>query len=404
VAAALWLVAAASPSAQGQTFKVLYSFAGSPTDGSIPSAGLLMGDSGDLYGTTMWGGKYSACPPGGVGCGTVFKLDTNGVETVLHNFAGPDGANPVANLIMDANGDLYGTTGAGGILQYCKTLNYAGCGVVFKLSGTKETVLHRFTAGADGAQPVAGVIMDASGALYGTAYEDGPIGPGVVFKLVGKKLTVLHAFSGGEDGGFPTGGLLLGAGGVLYGTASSGGDSNCDGYTCGVAFKLAGKKETVLHAFQGSPDGEEPSAALTADAAGNLYSTTYYGGGDYNCGTVFELTAGDKERVLYRFDDAPDGSAPFAGDGCAPFAGVVFDRQGNLYGATVEGGLSSNAGVVYKITPDGKEKILHRFCSWKDCSDGVGPNGLIIDAQGNLYGTTSQGGTSGNGVVFMLTP
>jgi uncharacterized repeat protein (TIGR03803 family) len=355
-----------------------------------------MDTSGNLYGTTLWGGKYSTCPPGGVGCGTVFELDTNGVETVLHNFTGPDGANPVANLIMDANGDLYGTAGAGGILQYCKTLNYAGCGVVFKLSGTKETVLHRFTAGADGAQPVAGVIMDASGALYGTAYEDGPIGAGVVFKLVGKKLTVLHAFTGGRDGGFPTGGLLMGANGVLYGTASSGGDGNCEyPYGCGVAFKLAGKKETVLHAFRGSPDGEEPSAALTADAAGNLYSTTYYGGRDDNCGTVFELTAGDKEQVLHRFGREHDG--------CRAFAGVVLDPQGNLYGTTLDGN-DAGAGVVYEITADGQEKILHRFCSWKDCTDGAYPNGLIIDAEGNLYGTTSNGGINNNGVVFEITP
>jgi len=211
-------------------------------------------------------------------------------------------------------------------------------------------------------------------------------------------LTVLHAFAAGKDGGFPTGGLLMGADGVLYGTASSGGDSNCEyPYGCGVAFKLAGKKETVLHAFRGSPDGEEPSVALTGDAAGNLYSTTYYGGRDDNCGTVFELTAGDKEQVLHRFGRE--------GDGCRAFAGVVFDCRGNLYGTTVDGGLNGpSAGVVYEITADGKEKILHRFCSWKDCSDGAYPNGLIIDGEGNLYGTTSNGGMNNNGVIFMVTP
>ena len=134
--AVLWLAATASPSAQGQTFTVLHSFAGYPTDGSIPFAGLLMDASGNLYGTTVYGGSNNTCQgDSSTGCGTVFKLDTKGTETVLHNFSGPDGANPISIPIMDANGDLYGTTTAGGG-SGCGI----GCGVVFKLSGTKETV------------------------------------------------------------------------------------------------------------------------------------------------------------------------------------------------------------------------------------------------------------------------
>lgn len=400
--AGLWLATALIPLAEAQTFTVLYSFAGYPTDGSSPGAGLLMDASGNLYGTTLYGGNDDTCQgDSGIGCGTVFKLDTNGAETVLYHFSGTDGANPISIPIMDANGDLYGTTAAGGHLQDCANFNYAGCGVVFKLSGTKETVLHRFTAGADGAQPEAGVIMDASGALYGTAYEDGPIGAGVVFKLVGTKETVLHAFTAGKDGGFPTAGLLMDANGVLYGTATDGGDSNCEyPYGCGVVFKLAGKKETVLHAFRGSPDGQEPEAALLMDPSGNLYSTTWVGGAPYNAGTVFELTAGGKEQILHRF--RVNYHKQHQHDGLRPATGVVLDAQGNLYGTTYEGG-DKGVGVVYEITARGEEKILHSFCSG-DCSDGSQPNDLIIDAEGNLYGTTSAGGANNDGVIFMITP
>ena len=168
LAAVLGLTLGASPSAQGQTFKVLYSFAGYPTDGAQPAAGLVMDAAGNLYGTTRYGGSHEGCP-GKWQCGTVFKLDTNGVETVLHTFSGPDGANPISNLIIDANSNLYGTTEFGGKTSNCHDTSYAGCGVVFKLGGTHETVLYRFTGSEDGAFPWAGVIMDAHGALCGTA-------------------------------------------------------------------------------------------------------------------------------------------------------------------------------------------------------------------------------------------
>ena len=164
-------------------------------------------------------------------------------------------------------------------MQDCGGTGAAGCGVVFELSGDKETVLHRFTGGADGAFPQAGLVMDASGALYGTAPAGGSAGNGLVFKMVGKKETVLHSFTGGKDGAEPASSLLLDAAGNLYGTAAYGGDIDCeypDG--CGVVFKLAGKRLTALHTFKGSPDGEEPIAGVIMDAEGNLYGTTYRGG------------------------------------------------------------------------------------------------------------------------------
>ena len=399
LAALCGIAIAAGVPAAAQTFKVLHRFRGSPKDGEAPLSGLLMDAAGNLYGTTLQGGKYSTCLPVGVGCGTVFKLDTNGVETILYNFNGSDGANPISTPIMDASGDLYGTTAAGGILQSCRTINYAGCGLIFELSGTKETVLHRFTGGLDGALPQAGVIMDASGALYGTTYEGGTYQQGVVFKLVGTKETVLYAFTGGEDGGGPEAGTLLDANGNLYGTTTYGGDINClypD--PCGVVYKLVGRKETVLHAFKGSPDGVYPTAGLVMDAGGNLYSTTRDGGDGANGGTVFEVSKDRKERLLHTF-----GAGGRENDGDSPQGGVVFDPYGNLYGTTVYGGKGC-CGTVFEITADGKEKILHSFCA-TDCMDGAAPfGGLIIDAKGNLYGTASIGGINGNGVIFMITP
>jgi uncharacterized repeat protein (TIGR03803 family) len=394
------LALAVSPLAQAQAFTVLYSFAGYPTDGAGPGAGLLMDAAGTLYGTTAFGGNVNGahCASSGyLGCGTVFKLDTNGVETVLHNFTGRDGADSSATLIRDAKGVLYGTTTYGGNLQDCGGTGAAGCGVVFELSGDKETVLHRFTGG-DGAFPQAGLVMDGHGNLYGTAVYGGKFNDGVVFKLAGKKETVLHSFTGGKDGAEPASGLLLDATGNLYGTDAYGGDIDCDYPSgCGVVFKLAGKHLRVLYSFKGPPNGEEPIAAVIMDAEGNLYGTTDRGG-PYNAGTVFELSPSGRERVLHRFRV----NYKVQHDGEVPDTAVVRDAQGNLYGTTEDGG-PSGYGVVYEITADGKEKILHDFCTG-DCSDGAFPNGLIMDAEGNFYGTAFGGGTNGDGTIFMITP
>jgi len=349
LAVALALTLGARPAAEGQTFVVLHSFRGQPKDGTAPLGGLLMDSAGNLYGTTLQGGKYSNChDSGGYGGGIVFKLDTSGVETVLHNFNGSDGAGSSATLIMDANGDLYGTTAVGGV-SGCNTGDSVGCGVVFKLSGNKETVLYRFTGGADGAFPWAGLVADESGNFYGTTNGGGEYGGGVVFKLVGTQETVLHAFTGGKDGGAPAAGTLINANGSLYGTTTYGGDIYCDyPNPCGVVFKLTGREETVLHAFKGSPDGDSPVAGLLMDASGNLYGTTY-DGGNTNGGTVFEVEASGKERVLHRFQPYTRRRYGFS-----PSTAVVQDASRNLYGTTEGAG-----GIAFEITVDGKEKILH---------------------------------------------
>jgi uncharacterized repeat protein (TIGR03803 family) len=372
----------AVPSAQAQTFTVLYSFTGSP-DGEYPYnyGSLLMDGSGNLYGTTQRGGTNKC----GYGCGTVFEVDASGNETVLYSFNAIDGASPYAGLIRDADGNLYGTTDGGG--------GY-GAGAAFKLDTSGgETVLHRFGyESGDGTNPVAGLILDAKGNLYGTTSGGGAHSYGTVYKLskTGKE-TVLYSFDW-TGGATPLAGLIEDAQGNLYGTTSAGGS----GYKhTGTVFKLSKSGvETVLHSFGNrEADGQTPEAGLISDADGNLYGTTVYGGGNPGSGTVFKVSKTGKEKVLYTFTGGADGSLPVAG--------VIRDEQGNLYGTTERGG-DFGPGTVFKVDTSGKETVLYSFTGG---SDGASPYaGLILDASGNLYGTTPIGGAYGYGVVFKLTP
>ena len=304
----LLLAVFATGSAQAQTYteSVLYSFKGvTDGDGYYPTAGLVQDAQGNLYGTTDQGGASYY--------GTVFKLDTTGNETVLYSFkVGTDGYYPEAGLVQDGQGNLYGTTYAGGDLA-CSFGN--GCGTVFKLDTTgKETVFYSFTGvGGDGADPQAGLVRDAQGNLYGTAGGGGdlacdpPNGCGTVFKVdtTGKE-TVLYSFKGSPDGHQPLAGLVRDAQGNLYGTTHEGGDLPCElPVGCGTVFKLdTTGKETVLHSFTGNPDGRFPYAGLVQDAQGNLYGTTVQGGDlacNGDCGTVFKVDTTGKETVLYSF-------------------------------------------------------------------------------------------------------
>jgi uncharacterized repeat protein (TIGR03803 family) len=379
------LVLAAVVVGQAQTFTVLYTFTGS-TDGAGPIAGLIRDAAGNLYGTTQYGGDTSCSV---VGCGVVFKLDTNGNQTVLHSFTGsPDGAYPSAGLIRDAAGNLYGTTQYGGA---------SGNGTVFKLDTSgKETVLYSFAGLPDGTTPLAGLLRDEAGNLYGTTQQGGDsscnvVGCGVVFKLDTSGIeTLLHRFTGGADGANPHGNLTRDAAGNLYGTTQYGGASGN-----GTVFKLDRTgRETVLHSFTRGPDGAGPLAGLTLDATGNVYGNTEYGGA-FGYGTVFKLDAGTthKLNVLHSFDGGRNGGTPAAS--------LIRDVAGNLYGTAVVGGVS-DAGVVFKLDTKGRGGVLYSF---NGGSDGVRPFGsLIRDAAGNLYGTTFAGGDSGFGVVFKLSP
>jgi uncharacterized repeat protein (TIGR03803 family) len=378
--------------AQAQTFTTLHAFTGG-TDGGNPFAGLVIDKEGNLYGTTFQGGDL-ACSSG-YGCGTVFKLDTTGGETVLYSFTNvPDGAFPFAGLIRD-KGNLYGTTaygGSGNCYSYIGTL--VGCGTVFKLDTTgKETVLHSFTDTPDGAQPEAGLVRDKEGNLYGTTVVGGT--GGTVFKVdTNGTEIILNSFAGGGavDGGGPEAGLVIDKEGDLYGTTTGGGPF---GY--GTVFKLdTTGKETVLHYFTNTPDGAYPDAGLIMDKEGHLYGTASEGGSS-GYGTVFKVDSSGKETVLHSFSGL---------DGAYPFAGLVMDREGNLYGTTAYGGASFigppdsiGAGTVFKVDRSGKESVLHSFSGL----DGNYPSAdLVMDKKGNLYGTTTFGGAYDYGTVFKL--
>jgi uncharacterized repeat protein (TIGR03803 family) len=363
-----------APSAQAQRFTLLHTF---PNPG-YPS-GTLVDVAGTLYGTTVYGGR---------GFGTIFKLDESGNETVLHVFTGvADGQYP-SGVVADGE-SLYGTTELGGSAG-------RGGGTVFKLDTTtgEETVLYSFLGGNDGAFPVAGVIPDAAGNLYGTTlYGPRPTG-GTVFTLdqAGNE-TPLYTFANAADGIYPESSLIRDAAGNLYGTTYGGGDLTCNrGGGCGTVFKLdAAGNETVLYSFTGK-DGKHPTAALIQDAAGNFYGTTTAGGA-FNGGTVFKLDAGGNETVLHSFISEVNGSDPYAG--------LIQDTAGNFYGTTAVGG-ASNCGTVYKLDTAGKLTVLHSFSG---TADGANPfGGVVIDGKGNLYGTAQRGGAFNNGTVFKITP
>jgi uncharacterized repeat protein (TIGR03803 family) len=338
-------LAAQEQQAQTPIFTVLHAFTGS--DGAFPISGVLRDAAGNLYGTTSAGGQVTCSNVSDL-CGVVFKLDTIGKETVLHSFTGKaDGAHPAFGSVLRNAGNVYGTTFAGGSTN-CPN---GGCGVVFKLSPTgTETVLHRFTGGLDGANPLAALIRDNAGNLYGTTQSGGAFHRGVVFKLdMSAKQTVLHNFTGGADGSAPAagGGLVRDSAGNLYGTTNGGGGSTICADGCGIVFKLAPTgTETVLHRFRGGADGAHPAAGLVRDSAGNLYGITASGGGlgcgGQGCGIIFRLDATGKETVLHRFTAGKDGAGP---DG-----GLVRDSAGTLYGTAQNGG-ALRLGVIFKITP-----------------------------------------------------
>jgi uncharacterized repeat protein (TIGR03803 family) len=396
-----------------QTETVLYN-----SDGN-PLAGVIFDAEGNLYGTTSDGGTNKG--------GTVFELvrKTGWTLKVLHVF-GPDvignkdGYFPRAGLIFDAAGNLYGTTEGGG--AYSR-------GTAFELTkmcgGWTEKILHNFGSGKDGTIPISSLIFDAAGNLYGTTASGGvyinalhPLGGGTVFELSPTTdgvwaEKILHSFGSSGDGAGSYG-VILDAQGNLYGTTSSGGKSTtCPaGNGCGIVFELSPDAsgnwtEEVLHYFSG-PDGMFSVAGLIFDTAGNLYGTTELGGKNENdkksgcptspesgCGVVFELSpaagGGWTEKTVYYF----------GGNGYGPRAGVILDASGNLYGTTSNSSECGGCGNAFELKPsaDGgwDEAVLYSLGGLPSC-------GLIFDDDGNLYGTTSTGGTNAGGTVFEITP
>lgn len=285
----LALAIAAQP-VHAQTFKVLHTFHG--PNGSGPGGVLIRDSAGNLYGTTGTGGT-GRC--GNYGCGTAFKLNKNGKQIWLYSFKGLDGEAPYAGLLRDAAGNLFGTTVYGGKSNQDECP--FRCGVVFKVDKTrKETVLHKFTGDPDGYFPEALLVQDSAGNLYGTTYLGGAHGLGTVFKVdKSGKETVLYSFAGTPDGSGPYPGVTLDAAGNLYGVTNGGGNGTACDFGCGTVFEVdTTGKETILHDFEGGQDGAGADSVLLFDSEGNLYGTTAAGGsgecGGTGCGTVFELS------------------------------------------------------------------------------------------------------------------
>jgi uncharacterized repeat protein (TIGR03803 family) len=353
--------------------KTVYIFKGG-LDGSAPLAGVIRDNAGNLYGTTSFGGTADQ--------GTAFKISPEGAETILHSFAGfseGDGSTPKAALIRDSAGNLYGTT------EYGSNHEGAGTGTVFKLdSAGAETILHYFSGSTDGADPVAALLLDSAGNLYGTTMFGG-LGYGTVFKVAATGgESVLYAFTGKADGSRPLAALVSDSSGNLYGTTQLGGTDSL-----GVVFKLASSlEETVLHNFDGSDSDETPTTPLLR-VGSTLYGTTSgVAHGGQQGGTVFEINSRGQEKVVHQF--VPRSKT----DGSEPSSGVVRDSAGNLYGTTASAG-ASGFGTVWKVDTSGHETILYNFTGG---TDGKIPYGIIRDAKGNLYGVTQAGGdTTGNG-------
>jgi uncharacterized repeat protein (TIGR03803 family) len=411
--------AALQPNAgSGYAETVLHRFGSSP-DAASPEASLILDAGDNLYGTTTAGGHHPHCPGGyNTGCGTVFAIDASGKERLLYSFRGkPDASSPFAGLLLRA-GNLYGTTASGGSVRACYTYGGNGCGAVFKIdkSGV-ESLLYQFQGNfgsgkGDGQGPMGGLVSDAAGDLYGTTPFGGKSESGTVFKVTKNGTeTVLYSFTGAGDGGRPYSGVILDATGNLYGVTYFGGHSQCTS-GCGTVFKLSTTGSlATLYRFKGTKDGGNPMGGLIADSAGNLYGTAQnYGnlkcnkrGGNPGCGTVFKLNPTGKLTVLHTFAGSPDGATPSER--------LTLDKQGNLYGTTSFGGNAGcnggySCGVVFEISAGGAESVLHTFTG--GAMDGEVPyGGVVRDKAGNLYGTTVSGGVGpcneGCGIAFKLT-
>jgi uncharacterized repeat protein (TIGR03803 family) len=396
--------------AQAQSFKVIYIFTGGQ-DGANPYAGLTMDRAGNLYGTAQFGGKGFD----GKGFGTVFKLTRKGsgwVLSPLYGFRGGiDGATPSARVIFGPDGSLYGTTTNGGN-SGCQPYGL-GCGTVFNLKPPvtacktalcpwTETVLYRFTGGSDGALPQNGdLLIDQSGIIYGTTLKGGSDNLGVIFSLTPSQgawtYTVLYSFTGGNDGANPYSGVIRGNAGNLYGTASGGGS-----YGWGMVYELtpsgSGWQEKTLYSFSGTQQGGwgiYPVGGLIFDGAGNLYGTTEssmaYGPG----GTAFELTFSNGSWTVTHYLDLGGSSSDAEGR----FDRLAMDAAGNLYGTYIPSQYSL-PGEVFKVLPDW---TLNGLYAWTQ--GGLPFGGVVLDPSGNVYGTTwltnEQGGY---GTVYEITP
>lgn len=374
---------------------VLQSFAGFNGDNS--QAALLQTMNGQLYGTTVYGGKLNK--------GTIFEVTTSGVLTTLHSFLGPDGASPWPALVNGHDGYFYGTTNFGGASTACS----GGCGTVFRVTPTGAlTTLHSFNA-TDGILPQGGLVQGTDGFFYGATLNDAggscALGCGTIFKISPTgTFTTLHSFSG-TDGGYVYAALIQATDGNFYGVTFTGGSADE-----GTVFSMTPSGTvTTLYTFCTTgvpcPDGGNSVGGLVQASDGNLYGTAARGGdpscslgGFDGCGTIFRITLGGTFTVLHDFHYT---------DGAGPLTRMVQGTDGFLYGVTSNGGSGSSCsggcGTIYRISTSGPFSLLYNFCSASVCTDGATPvGGLIQGFDGKFYGTTGIGGASNMGEVYSL--
>ena len=418
-----------TPESYAQTFNILYNFTGG-TDGSQPLNGVSMDAAGNLYGYTYIGGYTghpatagNDCYPNG--CGIVYRLtkrDSNWIYTSVYNFiGGADGVSVAAPLTIGSDGAVYGTTRSGGTGCYHGPYGGRGCGIVFKLAPTEgggwnESILYRFKGAPDGEDAWSSpVTFDDQGNIYVSTVVGGLYGNGTAIMLSPApgewEETILHNFHWPEDGAEPSGGMILDASGRIYGTTFEGGAGGGHCAYCGTVYQLTqsdlGWTKRILYTFRGGADGETPIASLVFDHSGRLYGTTngiYYPGNNHppvgTGGCVFMLTPSGDDwhfEVLHSFVASP--GYPTGG----PNSNLVLDAAGNIYGTTFEIG-AYGSGSVFKLTPSGSGWIFTSLHDFTGGPDGRWPGGLIIDSQGNLYGTAWQGGVYGGGLVWEITP
>jgi len=405
VTALVLLTLAAAPVVEAQTLTVIHGFHGSP-DGSAPWAGLVRDGAGNVYGTTTMGGES-----GYGMVFKLSKMGSGWTLDPLYSFPQPDqgqdGAEPNAPVVIGPDGSLYGTTTMGGGnrgIVFKLTPPPTVCRTT--ICPWNETVLYRFTGGEDGGNPYSPVILDAAGNIYGTTQSGGTANLGVVFKLTptgsGWTESVLYSFTGMPDGSQPESGLVLDAAGNLYGTTADGGAGGS-----GMVFQLvpsgSGWTENVLYSF-GPMDGYAPFGSLIFDRSGNLFGTTAYSySGD---GTVFELSpAGGGQWNFTNIQFLTSGAPGVPG----AVGTLLMDNSGNLFGTTFEGGLPGcglgfGCGTIFELSPGAGGWTYNLLYQYTGESDGGFPvDGLTRDSRGNIYGA-GWGGNSGNGVVFELIP
>jgi uncharacterized repeat protein (TIGR03803 family) len=391
----LLLVAATAATSSAQTFKTRYNFCskknstGYCLDGQNPTATLVQGTNGNLYGTTFYGGPANF--------GTVFKVTTGGTLTTIYNFCSQascaDGSNPQGGLLLASDGNFYGVANQGGA---------NGFGTVFRITAAgKLTTLHSFTQ-TDGAYPQVGLIQATDGNFYGATSNGGANSGGTAFEITKSgTLTLLHSFGvvGGGDGYTPNG-LIQATDGNFYGTGYNGGiEGGCAPLSGGgTFFQLTSSGTLTPLAMFCQPNGFYPNSALVQAASGNFYGTTAGGGNGTSTGfgTVYEMTSTGSSTSLYSFclqTGCADGSDPQA---------LILGTDGNFYGTTRSGGANSGTGTVFEITPTGQLTTLQTFTGIG--TSGVNPTGaLLLDTNGTFYGTTWSGGKNGSyGTLFSL--